>query len=185
MVLRAGASDSHYMSAKLGGPSMVLGKAGGRKDEEGGLPKQKSLNSSETKTLSPADLSKTRFHSQYKWPAISPQPETYREPSKEPEWISKCRTPMKPDPLETYYIPQPTAAYFPKDSKRQGRPRETFLKYYTFIYSVRGFQCLLWSKDWYLWEKVYLYLTYKLSDTDSYITVFGGSFCMYFLSGHN
>lgn len=46
---------------------------------------------------------------------------------------------MKPDPLETYYIPQPTATHFPKESKRRERPRETFLKYYTLIYGVRGF----------------------------------------------
>lgn len=63
MVLRAGASDSYYTSTKLGGPSLVLVKAGGRKIEEGGLPEQKSLNSSETKTLIPANLRKTLFPS--------------------------------------------------------------------------------------------------------------------------
>lgn len=62
-----------------------LVRQGGVEEEEGGVPQTIVTKQLRNKESMPCQPKQDSFPSQYKWPAISPQPEAYREPTEEPE----------------------------------------------------------------------------------------------------
>lgn len=46
---------------------------------------------------------------------------------------------MKPDPLETYYMPQPTATHFPKESKKARKATRNFSEILDFNLRCKRF----------------------------------------------